>query len=386
MVLSFDRSWADRSLVRVAHTALASVAAIAALFAACSDPPETVGGPVGSFSAAVASDTPTAAPVGSGFVATGSGYVMFIEWHKQGTTVSGTTQYDYAEGTAPNAKVSSQTNSVTGDVNGTQISLSFDGDAPTFGTFAGQSFTIDFPQPDGSLGPVTFDAASASQFNQALAALQQQVSATDAQAQQAADVQHQESVIDADAQTVSGDTDALGQDSDAAASSLGAFAASLDSEETDLATTAKAEQKVVAESKQSPADDPTVCSDADGVASDADGVTSDADGVTSDADVVEGAVSTVRNDIAHLQTDSAQLQQDESGLPTYQPNAPTQATIDQAIKSANDAVSAAIAGTNAAVDQANGYATTAYQDAGGANSAGGCGNPPATPSVQPHIS
>lgn len=325
-------------------------------------------------------------PVGSGYLATGSGYVLFIEWQKNGTAISGTAQDDYVNGTTPNEQVSTNTDTVIGNFDGSQISISFSGAADTFGTFSNNSFTLDFPQSDGSLVPAIFQAASADQFNQALATLQASVNSADAQTQQADNINQDESTISSDITTVDNTIAGLGQDSAAATASLGAFTNGLGTEKSDLATTASAERSVISEAKQASSDNVTVCDDAIGVADDATGVADDDVGVEDEAVSVEDAVTTVRNDIGNLQSNFAQLQTDEAVLPTYRPNAPAKADVNQAISSANKAINSAVKGANAAIDQANSYQTTAYQDAEGANNAGKCGTPPSVPETQQHIS
>ena len=318
-------------------------------------------------------------PVGSGYLATGTGYVLFIQWQMNGNSISGTAQDDYVSGNTPNEEVSSNTYSVSGELNGSQISISFNGGADTFGTFSANSFTLDFPQSDGSLVPAMFHSASAGQFNEALSTLQGAVNNDNALMQQADTISQGESTISKDIKTVDNDLSSLSQDTSGATASLGAFTHDLATEKADLATTGSAEQSVATEAAQQGAGNPQVCSDAATVAS-------DADTVASDGNSVESALTTVRNDIGRLQSDFAQLQNDEAALPSYHPQAPSETTMASAVASGQETIAVTLNGANAAIDQANAYQTSAYQDAEGANNAGGCGSPPNAPPVVQHIS
>ncbi len=368
----------------------ASVALAAIMLsAACSGPPMTIAGAATSTSSVDAESNPpqTAEPVGTGYLAAGPGWVAFIEWHKQGTSLTGTAQFDQAAGTAPAERVSAQTVDVDGQLSGPQISLSFDSETAQFGTFSGSSFTLNVPQSDGSLLPETFHKATAAEFNQAVSTLQEQVNKTNVQASQAATVQHDQAVIDRDVKAVGDDINRLDQDASAVAASVGVFSKDLETEKADLATTAKDEQKVLTEASNSSSGDNTCYDAQDVVGYDAqDVVEYDTEDVIGyDAGQVEGAVTSVRNDITALRSDFAQLQKDAVVLPSYQPNAPTGAEVDQAIASASKAVSSAVTGANAAIDQANAYTAAAFQYAAVAYRAGNCGSPPSTPEPEKHI-
>ena len=319
------------------------------------------------------------APVGSGYLNTSATSAAFIQWNTNGSNISGTIQLDYIEGNPPNEQLSANTESVSGQINGSQISMSFSGGSAQFGTISGGGFTLDVPQSDGSLAPATFESATAAQFNQAVSALNSSVSSSNTAANQAAATANAESTINGDGSTVTSDISGLGQDASTAVSDAEAISNDLGTEQADLASTASAEQSVANEAKSQGAGSPQVCSDSDGVASDADGVASDADGVVGD-------VTTVRNDIGGLQSDFAALQSAQATLPSYNANAPTQADVNSAIASAEKSVSAAINQTNNAIDRANAYQSDAYQEAIAANNAGGCQSPPSPPQTLQHIS
>lgn len=72
--------------------------------------------------------SPSAPPAaGSGYLASGSGDVLFIQWNDDNGRIDGTVQVVTAGGTPPDASTTSDTVSVTGSIQGASISLSFDG-------------------------------------------------------------------------------------------------------------------------------------------------------------------------------------------------------------------------------------------------------------------
>lgn len=322
--------------------------------------------------------------MGNGYLAHAADGVIFIQWTQNGTAISGTAQVDTLSGTPPNQSVSTKTISVTGQLQGSTITLSFDGGTEVFGTLSGGSFTVNFPQPDGSLGPVTFTSASASDFNQALAALQGNTGAQNSQAAAANQLAAEKGAIDKASAAVSSDITYLSQAPAALSATLGPFTKDLSQAQADLAATAKLEQQVIAEA-QSGTDPNQVCTDSDSVATDADSVGTDGDSVSTDADGTETELGQVRGAISQVQQDFAALQNAQSQLPSYSDGAPTQSDVNQAVAAAQQAVTSTLATANGYLAQVNGYQTQAYQDAQGAAQAGDCAAP-ATLFVQPTIS
>jgi hypothetical protein len=119
--------------------------------------------------------TTSAPPVGSGYLATTPGSVIFIQWNQAGTATSGVAQIVKVEGQAPNQTLAVKTAPVSGQINDSNVSVDFQGVTEVFGTTTDGGFTLDFPQPDGSLAPVAFKKASAQDYNTALAALKAEV-------------------------------------------------------------------------------------------------------------------------------------------------------------------------------------------------------------------
>jgi hypothetical protein len=344
---------------------------------------------VGTTSMPPSSAASTLPPVGTGYLSTDSGTVIFLQWNQHGDYLSGTAQEDSADGTPPNATVSVDTVEFTGEIHGSSISLSFDGSPMEFGTIASGHFTINFPDSQGDLVPVTFTAASASQFNQAVSTLHDNVRRANQVAANLQALQQAEQQISDDATAVQTDIASLADGETSLTGAVRSVLGALQQESTDLATTKQDEQKVQSEAAQG--DQWQACYDAQqGVAYDASqGVAYDASlGVEFDANQdVAYQIDGLRHTIGVLQSDFAQFQADSSQVPGYVPtNAPTQAEVSQTVNGVGVAISAAIVTTNGYIDQANADVTTAFQYVAEAYQAGNCGTPPSAPEPQQHIS
>jgi hypothetical protein len=115
--------------------------------------------------------TTLAPPVGSGYLATTPLSVIFIQWNQTGTATAGVAHIANVEGQPPNQTIAVKTTTATGQINGSDVYVDFQGVTQAFGRTEGGGFILDFPQPDGSLASVTFRKASAQDYNNALAAL-----------------------------------------------------------------------------------------------------------------------------------------------------------------------------------------------------------------------
>jgi hypothetical protein len=322
--------------------------------------------------------------VGKGYLANESDGVIFIQWTQTGSELSGSAQVETLTGSPPNQTVNTKTISVVGQFSGSTITLSFDNGNEVFGTLADGSFTVNFPQQDGSLAPVTFTSATAARFNQALATLQGTTGSVNSQAAEANTVNSEEQSIGHAVAAVESDISGVQQDVGQLSSSLGSFGKDLSQAQTDLTSTSQMEQQVINEA-HSGTDPDQVCSDSDRVASDLDTVASDGDSVSSDADSTETALTTVRNDISSLQQNASAMQTALAQRPSYTDGAPSQSAINGAVSAAKQAISSALGTANSDIGQVNGYETQAFQDAQAAAQAGNCAGP-ASPYTQPTIS
>jgi hypothetical protein len=388
----------------VAVVIVAAVFGVAYLFAGRSHKPVNVAttpGPGTAEGASRANAGPH--PVGKGYLAVGSDFVAFVQWTDANGTLTGTAQEVSASGTTPNETTTKNTLSLMGTLQGSTLTISFEHQPQSFGQLSDGAFTINVPQPDGTLAPVTFRAASASAFNAAVQALTQQVAAADQQAaaiqaqqqQQAAAaaaLQKAESQVDSDASAVANDLGAVSKDESGLAGTVGSTQGALQKEAAELATVHTEDQQVIAEAQQYPdGNNGQVCYDADQkVAYDAEqGVAYDAqqDVEYEAVQDVEPALSALRGDVSQLSSDFFAFRADVAKVPGYQTaNPPDPTAVSGAAAAANKAIAVALATTNGYIDQANADVTTAFGYAAQAIQAGpNCGQPPTAPPPQGHI-
>jgi hypothetical protein len=335
--------------------------------------------PSGSAKAAAAKPA-----VGSGYLASGSAWVVFIQWTDDHGILSGSVQDVTTTGQPPKESVTTDTISVAGNIRGAQITLSFNGGNQQFGTLAAGSFTVNVPQRSGALAPITFHATSVTRYNAVVAQLHAQVTSANNNEARTQEVAAEEAKVNAAATQVSSDIAALGKAEANLSAAVAAIPPLLKTETVDLATTAEAEQNVLAE-KGSTID--SVCNDADGVANDADGVANDADGVASAVDQVSSELTSGfgTNGMHQLMADLTQarstLKTAEAQLPTYHPtDLPTTKSVSSARSAATADAKVATTTTNGYIGKANATEATAFQDASASFTETGCGSGISPPS------
>ena len=324
--------------------------------------------------------TTTSPPVGNGYLSSNSNTAIFIQWNQSGQSVSGTAQADSITGSPPNESLSTNTITVTGQQNGSTISLSFNGHTEEFGTITSGSFTLNFPQSDGSLAPVTFQQSSTSAFNSAVAALNAAISQANQTAAEKAQIQKQQAAINGDLQTVNDDITTLNRAS--FSTDLGSLSGDVSKASTDLA--ASQQEAQIANGEQGA---PNQCNDAATSENEAAYVENDAGYVQNVANQVESDATSMRGLISKASSDYQQLQSDEGNLPSYQVNAPSLSNLNQAIASAQGAIATAIGTVNTAIGQVNSDQAAAFQAYSAAlNQAGNCGPAAPAPSAIQTIS
>jgi hypothetical protein len=326
--------------------------------------------------------------VGKGYLATdGNSYASFLQWTETSSgDVYGTIQRDTVDGTPPEEEVSTRTETIVGQISGSNATVSVYGSNEMFGTFSGGVLRLNIPQSNGTLFGETFNSASATAFNQAVQALQTRVSNDNQAAEVQEELASHEAAIDKATSTVKQDFSTLASDQSSIQSAVAAFPKDLAQDKTDLATAASDEQKVLAEAHVANTQDPgQTCSDAAGVGSDAARVGSDAAGIGSDAAGVESSLVSPRNDVKTTEQDFQALVAAQKAQPTYQDAAPTAADVAQVVGATNAAISSALATANGDLATANQYTTQAYQDAIAASAAGPCGGESTPPTPQQPI-
>lgn len=331
---------------------------------------------------------PNLAPDEPGYLATGSDFVDFMWWKDHAGVLSGSASEVVTQGAAPSLATTSYSFAVSGNLRGSGIILSYDHGNHVFGSVSGDSFSVDFPKPDGSLAPVEFDRATTQEYSSALDDLGQRVDQANQTAESGLVLQQEEQAIKHDEEIVSDDIALVSQDEAAASSYITEIPTTLQDEAKALATTLAIEQQAAAQGGgdgQSQS-----CSDATRVASSVEQVAGDDSEVEGDAGGVEASLSPVnglRGDIAELRKDLSQLQEDEVILPGYVPaGSPDQTEVTSALAGADSTVQWALSTTNGYIDQANGDLTTAFSYVDQTYRAGNCGSPEPTPPPAQHIS
>lgn len=353
-----------------------------------------IGGVGGGIAAAVVTPSHTGSspgvssgansPIGTGYLAFQSNGVAFIEWIDKSGSLSGTAQYaDIVTNTDGSESLSHGTDTVSGQTNGSSLSITIDGTASQVGQWSGGSFTINVPQADGSLDSVTFNPGSARGYNQAIAKLRRQVSSFNAQLaqQQAAAQQRQQEqqAIDTAAQTAASDISDLNQtDFSGDLGNLSGDAGNIqglleDAEGNMQDVSVDATETLVG-----------ICTAVNGVALNAQEA-----GQQLSAQVAP-QVEQLSNDMAGTkqfmqtaQKDVAAYQSAQAKLPTYTPSPPV-GDLNSAINTAQAAINAAASQANQYIDQANSYVAEAYQLASQVNQQYSCGSSLTEPAaVQP---
>jgi hypothetical protein len=297
------------------------------------------------------------------YLATGSGWINYLQWDSQGT---GSLTDDTLTGTAPDEQVSSNQTPITVYVNGSEVTLS--GLNPDTGTLANGTLTLQVLNPDGTLGTDTFTPATQDQFNQAVAVLQAQAASDNGAAVQASASASQASAnavaeqqAQADLATVQGIS----------------FSSDLNSLAGDVTTTNNDLGTVKSDAANGPGAD---CSNLEGtVDGDVEG-TIDGDMEGSTEGTLQGNlipdIASARQEISTFQGDLSTLQ--GLGLP-----APSGASA--AISAAQGTISSAVSQGNQDISQVNADVVTAYQVANGIATSS-CDGPGSAPASIPAIS
>ncbi len=291
-------------------------------------------------------------PAPGGYLATGSNYVLFIQFTNTNGILSG--EWDEADETTDNPPLVRTFNSTFSAIlAGTQFNLSVNGRTYA-GSFDGSNFTIEFPQTDGTLAPISLSAASIDDYNNAVRQLQQNVSQQDQQIADnqatavaaqatAADIADEQNRLATDLQNMGGEISSLNTDAD--------FSSLLAEYQKDIDQEQKAYQTEQTDAQAG-------CS---GSASYDDGVVSYDKGVVDYQDgVLSYQNSLVQTDIANVQDDINKITQHWNNLGKSSPGV-SQADIDNALQNGNNAIKRAQANQQDAHNKANNFDATAKQ-------------------------
>lgn len=350
-------------------------ALLACVLAGCSSGGTRHGtAPIGHTLGPFTSPSPTY-PQEASFLYTGDAEVDYVQWQEDSTgSLQGTELDAKTTGSVPNAQVSVQQVSFTGQLSGNTVTVVAIGGS-AHGTLGGNTLTVNNIAADGSIQPETLRRASDADYNTALGALRAAVQKANAQ-QDSANAQS------AAEQTLARDY----QNLDDAKATLSSDASSMNNDVTGIETdaaSAHADELNVLHEANGP-DTTGVCGDASGVSGDASGVSGDASGISSDLDGITTDLATLHD---HASTVASDLQALLAIEPKYAGGAgPSPLDVHRALANASLAAGNNVTYANGYADRANAAVTAAYGYAASASQAGGCGSTDGPPSPLSHIS
>jgi hypothetical protein len=225
---------------------------------------------------------------------------MLLQWNSANGYLSGTYQDAAISGSAPQEQVNTSQGDLSGTTSGSGgITLNI-GTGTWYGTIDGSSATLNVPQNDGSIQPVTCNQAGVSDWNSSVAQLSGQVTTDNNTTLQ---VQASESAVAAQAQQVSNAQQSLASD----VSTLQSDTSTLNTDTSLAGDVNQMKQDYGQEQSDWSTEQSDNCSDVGG----------DADTVGGDADTVGGDLDTLNGDIEDLQAGDIQsVQSDLSNVKT----------------------------------------------------------------------
>jgi hypothetical protein len=276
----------------------------------------------------------------------GDNGATLLQW-PSGSTVSGTYRTAELSGTAPDEQLSTSSGALTGTVTGPSVSLDFAGSQQVFGQL-GTSLTLQMPQQDGSVQPITCKPGTTSGWNTALGSLSSQASSDNAEANQQQQQQNISNAITQAEQQLASDIATLTQD-----------ATTLDNDKTLAGDIQQMQNDYATEQAEYQTELGDSCPDKSG----------DASTVGGDASTVGGDLSTLQGDISTLQAnnvshDLAAVQSDTNtitnlgGTPNPDPSSAI-AEGNKALSDLNSAIAWATSNGNSINSQAQQLATQA---------------------------
>src|SRR5258708_6075078 len=300
-------------------------------------------------------------PAPGGYLATGSNYVLFIQFTNTNGILSG--EWDEADETTDNPpQVRTFNSTFSANLAGTQFNLNVNGRTYA-GSFDGSNFTIEFPQTDGTLAPISLSAASIDDYNNAVRQLQQNVSQQDQQVadNQATALAAQATAVAAQAaaKATTDEQNRLNYD----LANIGNAINSLNSDANFSSLFQEYQKDIGQEQKDyqtEQTDAKAGCSNASVVAGDASVVSGDVSVINRDDSVFQGDNNVESTDISGVQDFVSKIEQHWNNLGKSSPGV-TQNDIDTAVHSGNSAIQNAQAAVSSATSQTHGYDATAQQ-------------------------
>ncbi len=319
--------------------------------------------PFGSGVTRVPTPTPNP-PAPGGYLASGSNYVLFIQFTNTNSTLSGEwNEADVVTNTYTNMlQVNPFHTSFSASLNGKQFNLNVNGH--TFaGSFDGNNVTIEFPQQDGTLAPITLTPASVDNYNNAITNLQNNVNQEN---QNTADVQATASTMAATATATTDEQNRLNYD----LANIGDAISKLQSD-ADFSSILKQYSDEITQMQQ---DYQQEQSDANGGCANYGTVGVDDGTVQVDQGTIETIdgslqvqISSMQADLANVEDFMQKIQQHWNNLGQVAPNV-TQNDINAAIQNGTNAINHGKSNLKSAQNQVGGFDNQAKQIVGQADS------------------
>lgn len=280
----------------------------------------------------------------------GDNGATLMQW-PSGPTVSGTYRTAALSGTAPDEQVTTSSGALAGTVTGPSVSLDFGGSQQVFGQL-GTSLTLQMPQQDGSVQPVTCKPGTTNGWNTALSTLTSQAGSDNAAANQLQQQQNVSNSIAQANQQLTTDVATLTQDATALETDK-SLATEIQTMQQDYASEQSDYQTELADSCLNKG-------------ADAGTVGADAGTVGADLGSLQADISTLQaNNVSH---DLSAVQSDEStitnlgGSPDPDPSAAV-AAGNKALSDVNSAIAWATSNGNSINNQAQQLASQAQRAA-----------------------
>jgi hypothetical protein len=309
--------------------------------------------------------TPTThPPAPGGYLASGSNYVLFIQFTNTNGTLSGEwNEADVVTNTSKNMlQVSPFHTSFSAYLDGTQFNLDVSGHTYA-GSFDGNNVTIEFPQQDGTLAPITLTPASIDDYNNAITNVQNTVNQEN---QNTADAQATASTLAATATATTDEQNRLNYD----LANIGGAINSLQSD-ADFSSILKRYSNEITQMQR---DYQQEQSDANGGCANYGTVGVDDGTVQVDQGTIQTIDGSLQVQISSMQSDNAnvedflqKIQQHWNNLGKVAPNV-SQNDINTAIQNGTNAVNQGKSNLQSAQNQASGFDNQAKQIVGQADS------------------
>ncbi len=291
-----------------------------------------------------------------GYLATGSTYVLFIQFTNTNGTLSGEWDEAYDVRNTNNVlQVNTFNTSFSALLNGTQFNLTIDGHTYA-GSFNGNNVTIEFPQQDGTLTPITLTPASVSDYNNAIAAFENSVNQAN---QITANAQATTTSIEATATVTTDEQNRLNYDLSNIGGAIQQLAS--DSNFSSLFKDYTNNLNQMQTDYQTEQNDAKVgCSNANQVSADANQVSADNNQTSANDNQLKADNNQVSSDLSNVQGYVSKIEQHWSNLGNSSPGV-TQNEIDTAVHNGNTAIQNAQAAVSSATSQIHGYDSTSQQ-------------------------